>query len=340
MRILVIILVLISISQLIKAQATSEKEEVVKLNGREQTIIIQTRDTSNSILLILHGYTTPTSIFSEFFTTEGTSRLLDNFNIIHWDQRGTGLSFSKDIKPKEMTQEQIMEDANELVEHLKERFNKEKIYLYAQSWGTIIGMRLIHKYPQNFHSYIGEAQASNYKKSVIEMQEYAMRKATNEDNKKAIHELKRLPELSDSLKTKEIKNYIKVSKKWATHYVMMEYDGTDIKPIFIKALKNSAHYDNFHKKVKLLQSIKFTKENTIKELMHTDLKLSIDTVEIPIYFFVGYYDYLYTEAQAFFETIKAPHKEFITFYKSGHIPSIEETDKFVSLLLYYFNKGN
>jgi pimeloyl-ACP methyl ester carboxylesterase len=57
-----------------------------------------------------------------------------------------------------MTFQQFIDDAHELTLYLKERFNKEKIYLLGHSWGTMPGIELAQSYPDDYYAYIGVSQ--------------------------------------------------------------------------------------------------------------------------------------------------------------------------------------
>jgi len=60
-----------------------------------------------------------------------------------------------------MTLEQFISDAHELTQYLKKRFHKRKIYLLGHSWGTLFGILLVQKYPQDYYAYIGVSQVVN-----------------------------------------------------------------------------------------------------------------------------------------------------------------------------------
>ena len=67
-------------------------------------------------------------------------------------------------------------------------------------------------------------------------------------------------------------------------------------------------------------------------------KINLSTYKefkIPIYFFVGKYDYNTSAivAEQYFETIKAPKKKLFWFEHSGHSPNWEEPKLFYQRLL-------
>jgi pimeloyl-ACP methyl ester carboxylesterase len=73
----------------------------------------------------------------------------------------------------------------------------------------------------------------------------------------------------------------------------------------------------------------------------TDLGQELTELEVPVYFLEGVYDYTcsYTEAKAYFETLKAPLKGFYTFEQSAHSPILEEREKTIKILREDVLKG-
>ncbi|MBU3156903.1 serine aminopeptidase domain-containing protein [Clostridium estertheticum] len=52
----------------------------------------------------------------------------------------------------------FVEDAFELAKILLRRFKQNKLYLIGHSWGSVIGLKLIEKHYELFHTYIGCGQ--------------------------------------------------------------------------------------------------------------------------------------------------------------------------------------
>lgn len=121
--------------------------EKIELGDINQWISIRGRNTSNPILLYLHGGPgTPVMPLFRHFQIP----LEDHFIVVQWEQRGAGKSFSWKIPKETMIIEQFISDLHELIEILQKRFNKEKIYLMGHSWGSILGTFTVQKYPELF----------------------------------------------------------------------------------------------------------------------------------------------------------------------------------------------
>jgi pimeloyl-ACP methyl ester carboxylesterase len=70
------------------------------------------------------------------------------------------------------------------------------------------------------------------------------------------------------------------------------------------------------------------------KILSTDLTKQVPELNLPIYFFHGIYDFTvsYTEANSYFEKLKAPIKGFYTFEQSAHSPIFEEPQKTLKIL--------
>jgi pimeloyl-ACP methyl ester carboxylesterase len=305
----------------------------LEVNGDEQRLVIDTMDTNLPIMLFLHGYATPTSLFDHYYRQEKNSGFFKYFMIVHWDQRGAGMSYSRDTDVSTMTQEQFVADAHVVIEYLKKRFNREKIYLMAQSWGSIIGMRYLFKYPENVAGYIGEGQAADYPAWIKYKYDYALGRAKSEGNKNVQKKLEKLEIPDENTNPKEIMKFNMKVNRWANSYVLSAYHGRNLKSTFFKALKESPYYHGLFAKINVLKSMAFTQRNTLSELMITKLSEEIHSVKIPVNFFMGEYDFLLPGVREFYEQLKAPDKELVIFKSAGHSPSFDNSDLFESEMI-------
>lgn len=129
--------------------------EKVELGGMEQWIQIRGEDDANPVLLWLHGGPGAAQMpVAYYFNGE----LESEFIVVHWDQRGAGKSNPPDFDERTMTFERFVEDTYELTVYLKERFQKEKIYLLGHSWGSQLGIKVAQKYPDDYYAFIGVSQ--------------------------------------------------------------------------------------------------------------------------------------------------------------------------------------
>jgi pimeloyl-ACP methyl ester carboxylesterase len=77
---------------------------------------------------------------------------------VDFDQRGNGKSYAAIDPVAGMTLDRAVEDVIELTEHLRERFDEERIYLMGESWGTLLGVLAVQRRPDLYHAWIGSGQ--------------------------------------------------------------------------------------------------------------------------------------------------------------------------------------
>lgn len=95
------------------------------INGSEQTIMINGDDRSNPLLLFLHGGPGTPQIG---YARKYQNKLEKHFTVVNWDQRGAGLSYSKEIPGSSMTLDQLTADTIHLTERLCKQFSRQNIY--------------------------------------------------------------------------------------------------------------------------------------------------------------------------------------------------------------------
>lgn len=137
------------------AQPLSE-EKYILVGGIEQWITIKGESCSNPIILFLHGGPgNPESIYADSVYGEWE----DTFTIVHWDQRAAGKTYGRNPEPAELSIELMVQDGIEVAEYLLSYLDEDKIILVGSSWGSILGIYMIHKKPELFYAYIGTSQA-------------------------------------------------------------------------------------------------------------------------------------------------------------------------------------
>jgi len=160
----------------------------VNINGIEQGMFIKSKDSTNPVLLYLHG-----GMPDYFLTRKYPTGLEDYFTVVWWEQRGSGISFSADIPQETMTLEQIISDTKEVTNYLRKRFGQEKIYLMGHSGGTFIGIQVASRAPELYHAYIGVAQISDQLKSEMLAYEYMLKQFREKGNTKMVRKLEAAP---------------------------------------------------------------------------------------------------------------------------------------------------
>jgi pimeloyl-ACP methyl ester carboxylesterase len=308
------------------AGSISEKTHV-SINGVQQGMFIKSRDSTNPVLLYLHGG------MPEYFLTQNYPTGLEkHFTVCWWEQRGSGLSYSSDTSAAPVTAEQLIADVLEVTKYLLHRFGKEKIYLMAHSGGSFIGIQAAARAPELYYAYIGMAQISRQLKSETLAYEYMLEQFKKNGNISMVRRLEAapvtmtngVPDSYHSLRDESM-HALGVG---TTHGMKSVMSG-----IFLPSLQFREY--TLSEKINLWRGKFRTGVSPVwNEILAADLTRKVPRVEIPIYFFHGIYDYTvsYGEAKSYFELLRAPSKGFYTFERSAHSPLFEEPERALKIL--------
>ena len=304
----------------------------IQINGVEQWVSIQSQDTSNPILLFVHGG--PGS--PETFSVRKHYKLLrKHFTLVTWDQRGSGRSYSRSSSPENINLEQIISDTYRLIQILKERFNKEKIYLVGHSWGSKVGIYLVQKHPEDFHAYIGVGQVVDSVAGELISYNYVLEAAHKDNNHKAIRQLEEIGKPIEG-RYEGGPDALNIQRKWLMEYNGVVY-GESSTFVFVKDIifsKDSGLLDLY----KFVKGLSFTQESyyfSDEKDVNVNLFEQVPRLEVPTYFFVGKYDYNvpFELTEEYYKMLKAPHKDIIWFNKSAHCLNFTEATKFQKVII-------
>lgn len=309
------------------AGSISEKIRVT-INGIEQGMFIKGKDAALPVLLYLHG-----GMPEYFLAQQHPTGLEDHFVVVWWDQRGSGLSYAADIPPETLTPEQLISDTLEVTNYLRHRFGRDKIFLMGHSGGTFIGIQAAARAPELYYAYIGVAQMSDQLRSEKLAYEYMLQQFGETGNTEMVQRLEAAPvTLTDGAP-----NAYLVLRDEAMHSLGI---GTThemrsvLTGIFLPSITSRAY--TLMEKINMWRGKARSGVSPLwGPMLATDLSKRVPELELPVYFFEGRYDYTcsYTEARAYFETLKAPVKGFYTFEQSAHSPLFEEPEKALRILL-------
>lgn len=155
-----------------------DEQAYIPLSGQEQYILMTGRNVSNPVIIYLHGGpAAPDTMVMYTFA----DRLMDDYTIIGWDQRGAGRTYYRNqaADPENSTAsfEQALRDLDELVDYACERFGKDKVIIMGHSYGTILGSQYVLAHPDKVSEYIGIGQVVSVSEGDILSYEDALAKA-------------------------------------------------------------------------------------------------------------------------------------------------------------------
>lgn len=309
-----------------KPLAGSLSEKVfMDIGGVKQGMFIKSKDATHPVLLYLHG-----GMPDYFLAQKYPSGLEDDFTMVWWEQRGSGISYSSDIQPETMTLERMIKDALEVTNYLRKRFGQEKIYLMGHSGGTFIGIHLAAQAPELYHAYLGVAQMSDQLRSERLAYDYMVEQYEKNGNKKMARKLAAAPVIDDIpdayLKLRDqCMHELGVGTMHDMHSV--------ISGIFLPSLACRDY--TFMEKIHMWRGKAHSGVSSLwDEMLATNLMDKLSEFEIPIYFFAGVHDYTVssTLAEEYFKKLAAPVKGCYIFSESAHSPLFEEPPKMQRIL--------
>lgn len=308
------------------------------INGTKQSLLIRGDDTSNPVLLYLHGG--PGNPETSFIVPS-QSAWEKEFVVVNWDQTGSGRSYDSKLSASMLTTDRICSDALAITHWLKAYFHTDKIYLVGHSYGTLVGMRCIAESPEDFYGYVGTGQVADQQQNEQLILDYARSMAQSEGNEVALNALAPLGNLPYD--QDQFGKQISLSRKWSTYYGGSIYDEKDVNRLNLLAILRPEY--------SLIDLIHFLKGNDLYytntaddlarwELFNANLFTEIPSVNVPVCFIQGENDYIVctAPAQAYYEALEAPYKDFHLIEKAAHNAPYEQPEIFSQLLIDFKNK--
>jgi pimeloyl-ACP methyl ester carboxylesterase len=299
----------------------------LEINGVRQGMFIKGKDVRNPVLLYLHG-----GMPDYFLTQQYPTQLEDDFIVVWWEQRGSGISYSPNIPPETLTLEQMIADTLAVTDYLRSRFQQDKIYLMGHSGGSFIGIQAAGRAPEKYFAYIGEAQMASQLKSEKLAYDYMLAQFKQNGNTKMAQKLEAAPV---TLQTPLPAAY-NTLRDLAMHSLgigTMHNMHSVISGILLPSFAFRQY--TLTEKINLWRAKSHAGISVVwNEMVATDLAEQVPDLKLPVYFFEGIYDYTcsYIVAKSYFEVLKAPLKGFYTFENSAHSPMFEEPERMEKIL--------
>ena len=308
---------------------TDVKEKIL-LGGVKQKIHYVTDDPKKPVLLFLHG---GPGVCNRHDIMTHHKDLLDTFTIVTWDQRGTGGSYYG-VPVDTITIERLTDDAAELVDWLCRKFSKDKIFVIGGSWGSLLGVWLIKRYPEKVAALFGFGQVVDIARNEEISYEYTLQSAKAAGDDEAV---KKLEEVGPPVKGQYKGGF---DGMMVQRRLMMKYGGyskqsgkDNYMSAMVIPMVKSGEYS-----VSDMLGLALGYSKVLKtmwaELGETCFPETCTSFDTRFYIFDGKLD-MNTPSelvQDWYDTIEAPDKELVWFVNSGHNPMGDEPEKFKKLL--------
>jgi proline iminopeptidase len=303
------------------------ERKVFEINGWKEWTLIRGRDrVNNPLLIVLHGG--PGMPMNGYLRLNNAA-LENHYTVVYWEQRGAGYSWDPRLRPEDMTVAAFVSDLRELIGKVKAEIGGDPpVYLMAFSWGTVVGLKFIQEYPEMIDLYIGVGQVTDDARAETVSRDFALKKAREEGNQKAIGELQAI-----GLPPYDY-NKLLVKSAWAEHYgAYSPHSNQSSVMEYIRMLKATEYAWPYL--IRLSKGAYFSIEALQYEIAHTNFFKEIPEVRAPVVFLEGRCDYAVPRevAEEYFKVLKAPGKRLIIFENSGHSPQKDEPDEFNRIVI-------
>lgn len=302
-----------------------QQQLFLDLGGIKQWVSIRGNDLRNPILLVLHGGpASPEAPAAWTFQAPWE----DYFTVVEWDQRGSGKTYAANT-PAQMAPGMnvagMTRDAAALVQYLRERFHKKKIFILGHSWGTVLGVMLAQSHPDWFYAYIGVGQVVDTRRGEQIGYDFALGQAKAHHDDNAIRELTAIAPYPDKELTLQ---RVSVRSKWEMYYGGLAYGRRDF-TWEANTWELSPDYS-----ARDLHAIGAGSEFSLKYLLGPLLTVNLDGVRqlgCPVIEFVGAHDYTTPSSPVidWLERLHAPSKRLVIFADSAHMIFQEQPGRFL-----------
>lgn len=296
------------------------EKKFINLGGEEQYVEITAASDKDPVLLFIHGGPGwPQTPHLRYFNSD----LAKSVILVAWEQAGCGKSYMNNAEPKNLSKDQIVSDAHELTQILKKRFKQNKIYLAGFSWGSVIGLELVKKYPNDYAAYFAISQVIDIQRSIQLSRQWIKTQTELKKDEKMLKLVSQLEKKDTSLCKSELECFFK------KYEMLTEYGGAIYKKESESRIKIAETKYEDYKNYDWIKGFMYSCSRLGDEVFKTDLTNTTE-LNVPVYFFVGRHDWsLPTIVTEDFATkLKAPTKEIVWFEESGHEPLEEEPAKF------------
>ncbi|WP_157152792.1 alpha/beta fold hydrolase [Brachyspira murdochii] len=292
-------------------------EEYVKINDIEEYFIHYPKK-SNTSLIFLHGGPGESEAYFLYKMHSKTQ----NYNLVYYDQRGAGKTQLKNkSKENDITIEKLLLDLKETISYVKEKYKSKYIILLGHSFGSILGIEFIKKYPNVVSAYIGMGQVVNFRVGEKTGFDYCFDLVKKSGSKKYIEKMYKLKNYPFNINKNNVFDLFKSFREVQAEYKLAGYyEGEDK---LKKIIKQSPIYSfkdmfNFHPLI--------LNKNIIYYLLDYDTS-KFTNFNIPIFFICGKNDWQVptVTVQEYYKQIKAPDKDIFIIENAGHLLNIENT---------------
>lgn len=308
--------------------------EYININNSRQNIMTMSTNADNPVLLIVHG---GPGCPDRPLVLNCSSELASYYTVVCWDQRGSGLSYTRE----HLSVDIMIDDLKAVTEYLREKYNREKIYVAGHSWGAYLALRFVSMYPEYVKYYIGTGQEISVIKSEADRYRFVKESAEKKKDVRTLRKLERFGEPDGyHYNNSDSKAKAFIAKKIVLNPGYFSKSGD----------KSMAGYITLYLRLylscygtgvfKLVMGIVKSLTTLYKEMDLNDSISGITELEVPVVLISGEEDMIcpVPTAQRWFDSLKAPEKEFYKIANASHMVNFEKSQEWNRIVLSLLEK--
>lgn len=294
----------------------------VIVNGDRQNIRIRAEREGLPVILFIHG---GPGVCDRHFVLGNQSALARDYTMVCWDQRGSGKSYDKNIRTQKLSVKTYVDDAEALIDILRERFGQDKIVIAGHSWGTVIGTALAVRCPDKIAAYVAQGVFVDGAENETESYNFCVREAERLGDKKAQKALSGIAPVAGRYPSDKA---MMTQRDYLSKFGGGTYKKREgmIKSLLIPLLKTPEY--SLADVFKYAQGGLYLSKvlwDDIVAVSYADVK----RLEVPLIVTQGDHDFNTPTSivRRWYDTLQAPFKKWISFEQSAHSPIFEEPQK-------------
>ena len=281
-----------------------------QINGAHFVFSMNPASRRAPIILYLHGGPGDACIP---LTMRYNAALERDFRFINLDQRGSGLSYHPFAPGEVVTIDSMVEDVHQFVLELLRAYGQDSLILIGHSWGSVLGLEMVKRYPSLARCYIGLGQVVSMRAALRlrrhwGQQSWGSRLASIVSEESGVADV--------VLMLDELLSRGGVAMLFGSLERIMTY-------------LRSPYY-NWSRLLNHAKGVAQSRARLDAELEQVDFS-GQTSFGAPVYFISGKYDRHLPGSlvKRFADGLKSPHR-FICFDRSGHCPQWDEPERFAA----------
>lgn len=225
---------------------------------------------------------------------------------------------------------QYRDDTIELIDLLRKKYHKQKVFLLGHSWGSIVGLSVAQKRPDLLYAYIGMGQVIDFRQNEVVGFQYTLARARAEQNAKAVRELEGLEPYPGPGAFSIPK--MSTERIWSVYYGGLAAGRSD-GDFYWHAWRLAPQYTAVDGEY-IDAGSALTIQTMFPKLSDITFE-NVHKLDVPVIMFLGRHDYTTPSSitVAWMQRLTAPKKQVVWFENSAHLMEVEEPGRVFAALL-------